>query len=127
MSPWHYRSSDGMGLLEFLVWCEDLKMQPLLAVYAGTRWRRTTSIPARRSNPTSRMRSTKLSSSAVAPKRSGAPSAPKTVIPPVPLHYIEVGNEDWFDRSARTTAASRSSTTPSKQRYPDLEIIATTP
>ena len=35
MSPWRYRSSDGMGLLEFLEWCEDLKMEPLLAVYAG--------------------------------------------------------------------------------------------
>jgi len=34
-SRWYYRSSDGMGLLEFLQWCEDLRMQPLLAVYAG--------------------------------------------------------------------------------------------
>ena len=34
-SPWHYHSSDGMGLLEFLDWCEDLHMQPVLAVYAG--------------------------------------------------------------------------------------------
>ena len=34
-SPWKYQSSDGMGLLEFLYWCEDLKMNPLLAVYAG--------------------------------------------------------------------------------------------
>jgi len=34
-SPWNYQSSDGMGLLEFLEWCEDLKMDPLLAVYAG--------------------------------------------------------------------------------------------
>src|SRR6266702_7788008 len=34
-SPWRYHSSDGIGLLEFLEWCEDLKMQPLLAVYAG--------------------------------------------------------------------------------------------
>jgi alpha-N-arabinofuranosidase len=32
---WSYRASDGMGLLEFLEWCEDLKMEPLLAVYAG--------------------------------------------------------------------------------------------
>jgi alpha-N-arabinofuranosidase len=24
-----------MGLLEFLEWCEDLHMDPLLAVYAG--------------------------------------------------------------------------------------------
>ena len=35
LSPWGYRSSDGMGLLEFLDWCEDLHMQPVLAVYAG--------------------------------------------------------------------------------------------
>ncbi|WP_295801891.1 carbohydrate binding domain-containing protein [Mucilaginibacter sp.] len=32
---WGYRSSDGMGLLEYLEWCEDLKMEPLLAVFAG--------------------------------------------------------------------------------------------
>ena len=34
-SPWRYHSSDGMGLLEFLEWCEDLKIEPVLAVYAG--------------------------------------------------------------------------------------------
>jgi alpha-N-arabinofuranosidase len=33
--PWGYRSSDGLGLLEYLEWCEDLHMSPLLAVYAG--------------------------------------------------------------------------------------------
>ena len=31
MSPWGYRSSDGLGLLEFLEWCEELKMEPVLA------------------------------------------------------------------------------------------------
>lgn len=34
-SPWRYISSDGVGLLEFLEWCEDLNMEPVLAVYAG--------------------------------------------------------------------------------------------
>ncbi len=34
-TPWTYRSSDGIGLLEFLNWCEDLHMEPLLAVYSG--------------------------------------------------------------------------------------------
>jgi alpha-L-arabinofuranosidase len=33
--PWGYQSSDGMGLLEFLEWSEDLKIQTVLAVYAG--------------------------------------------------------------------------------------------
>lgn len=35
MSPWGYRSSDGLGMLEYLEWCEDLGMEPVLAVYAG--------------------------------------------------------------------------------------------
>ena len=34
-SPWGYWSTDGFGLLEFLEWCEDLQMEPVLAVYAG--------------------------------------------------------------------------------------------
>lgn len=33
--PWGYRSSDGLGLLEFLQWCEAMKSEPVLAVYAG--------------------------------------------------------------------------------------------
>jgi len=32
---WGYRSTDGMGLLEFMNWCEDLGAQPVLAVFAG--------------------------------------------------------------------------------------------
>jgi alpha-N-arabinofuranosidase len=34
-SPWGYWSTDGLGLLEYLQWCEDLDMEPVLAVYAG--------------------------------------------------------------------------------------------
>ena len=34
-SPWGYWSTDGFGLLEFLDWCEDLHMEPVLAVFAG--------------------------------------------------------------------------------------------
>ena len=34
-NSWGYHSSDGMGIMEFLGWCEDLKMEPLLAVFDG--------------------------------------------------------------------------------------------
>src|SRR3569833_2756955 len=33
--PWGYRSTDGLGLLYFLEWCEDMHAEPVLAVYAG--------------------------------------------------------------------------------------------
>jgi len=32
---WKYYSDDGVGLLEYLEWCEDLHMQPVLGVFAG--------------------------------------------------------------------------------------------
>src|SRR5678815_4702944 len=32
---WGYRPTDGMGLLEFLEWCENMGAEPLLGVYAG--------------------------------------------------------------------------------------------
>ena len=45
LGTWGYRSSDGMGLLEFLEWCEDMKAEPVLAVFAGYALRGET-IPA---------------------------------------------------------------------------------
>ena len=99
-SPWNYQSSDGMGLLEFLEWCEDLHMQPVLAVYAGySLTRRPRRIPAQTSTPTSRTHSRRSSTSPAAPTPSGEPSAPKTATPrPSISHYVEIGNEDWFDQ-----------------------------
>jgi alpha-N-arabinofuranosidase len=32
---WGYRSSDGFGLPDYLTWCEQLHMEPVLAVFAG--------------------------------------------------------------------------------------------
>jgi alpha-N-arabinofuranosidase len=46
---------------------------------------------------------------------------------PFPLHYIEVGNEDQFDRSHSYDGRYAQFYHAIKQRYPDLQIIATTP
>ncbi|KAF2190292.1 glycoside hydrolase family 51 protein [Zopfia rhizophila CBS 207.26] len=32
---WSYHNTDGLGLVECMQWCEDLKMEPLLATFAG--------------------------------------------------------------------------------------------
>ena len=32
---WFYSSSDGVGLLDYLTWCDDLHIEPVLAVNAG--------------------------------------------------------------------------------------------
>ncbi|KAK2804244.1 hypothetical protein FQN51_002333 [Onygenales sp. PD_10] len=32
---WNYANTDALGLLEYLYWCEDMNLVPLLVVYAG--------------------------------------------------------------------------------------------
>ena len=32
---WGYHNTDGLGLIEYLHWCEDLNLEPVLAVWAG--------------------------------------------------------------------------------------------
>jgi alpha-N-arabinofuranosidase len=128
MSPWHYRSSDGMGLLEFLEWCEDLKMQPLLAVYAGYSLAQDHVDPGPALEPYVQDALDEIEFvSGGAETKWGAERAKDGHPAPFPLHYIEVGNEDWFDRSGSYDGRFAQFYHAIKQRYPDLEIIATTP
>lgn len=32
---WGYTNTDGLGLIEYLLWCQDLELEPVLAVFAG--------------------------------------------------------------------------------------------
>ena len=32
---WGYENTDGLGLIEYLQWCQDLNMEPILAVWGG--------------------------------------------------------------------------------------------
>ena len=46
---------------------------------------------------------------------------------PFPLHYVEIGNEDWFDRSGSYDGRFAQFFKAIKAKYPDLQLIATTP
>jgi alpha-N-arabinofuranosidase len=46
---------------------------------------------------------------------------------PFPLHYVEVGNEDQFDHSHSYDGRFAQFFHAIKQRYPNLQVIATTP
>jgi len=127
-SPWHYRSSDGMGLLEFLEWCEDLKIEPVLAVYAGYSMAQEHVEPGPALEPyiqdaldeieyATGDASTKWGSERV---KDGHPAS-------FPLHYVEIGNEDWFARSGSYDGRYAQYYKAIKQRYPELQLIATAP
>jgi alpha-L-arabinofuranosidase len=126
--PWRYRSSDGMGLLEFLEWCEDLKMEPVLAVYAGYSLAQdhVDPGPALESYVQEALEEIEYVTGSTDTKwgavraRNGHPA-------PFPLHYVEVGNEDEFDRSGSYDGRYAQFYRAIKAKYPSLEIIATAP
>jgi alpha-N-arabinofuranosidase len=127
-SPWRYRSSDGMGLLEFLEWCEDLKMEPLLAVYAGYSLMQEHVDPGPALEPYVQDALDEIEYVTGGPDTKWGAERIKDGHPaPFPLHYIEVGNEDQFDRSHSYDGRYAQFFHAIKQHYPDLQVIATTP
>ncbi|MGC9222775.1 MAG: alpha-L-arabinofuranosidase C-terminal domain-containing protein [Terracidiphilus sp.] len=127
-SPWHYRSSDGMGLLEFLEWCEDLKMQPVLAVYAGYSLGGEHVAPGAALEPYVQDALDEIEYVIGGTDTQwGAERAKDGHPAPFLLRYVEVGNEDQFDRSHSYDGRFAQFYNAIKQRYPNLQIIATTP
>jgi alpha-N-arabinofuranosidase len=126
-SPWRYHSTDGMGLLEFLEWCEDLKMQPVLAVYAGYSLQQVHVNPGADLEPyvQDALDEIEYVTGDVSTKwgaeraKDGHPAA-------FPLNYVEIGNEDQFDRSNSYDARYAQFYNAIKKRYPALLLIATT-
>jgi alpha-N-arabinofuranosidase len=127
-SPWHYRSSDGMGLLEFLEWCEDLKMQPVLAVYAGYSLAQEHVDPGPALEPYVQDALDEIEYvTGGADTKWGAERVKDGHTAPFPLHYVEIGNEDQFDHSGSYDGRFKQFYDAIKHKYPDLQIIATTP
>ena len=127
-SPWRYRSSDGMGLLEFLEWCEDLHIEPVLAVYAGYSMQQEHVDPGPALEPYVQDALDEIEyATGSAGTKWGAERVKNGHPDPFPLHYVEIGNEDFFDRSGSYDGRYAQYYKEIKQRYPDLQVIATTP
>jgi alpha-N-arabinofuranosidase len=125
-SPWGYQSTDGMGLLEFLEWCEDLKMQPVLAVYAGYSLSQEHVNPGRDLEPYVQDALDELEYvTGSADTKWGAVRARDGHPQPFNLTYVEIGNEDGFDQSGSYDGRYAQFYKAIKARYPVLQLIAT--
>ena len=124
--PWGYRSSDGMGLLEFLEWCQDLNMQPLLAVYAGYSLDGEYVKPGKALEPYVQSALDEIEYT-IGPVTSkwGAIRAKDGHPAPFHLNYVEIGNEDFFDKSGSYNGRFAQFYKAIKAKYPQLKIIAT--
>ena len=127
-SPWMYQSSDGMGLLEFLEWTEDLKIQTELAVYAGYSLKGDHIVPGPALTPfvEDALDEIEFATGDASTKwggvraKLGHPAA-------FPVKYVEIGNEDWFDKSGSYEGRYAQFYKAIKAKYPQLELIATAP
>jgi alpha-L-arabinofuranosidase len=127
-SPWMYHSSDGMGLLEFLEWCEDLKMNPVLAVYAGYSLMGEHVSPGADLGPYVRDAMDEIEYvTGGTDTKWGAERAKNGHPEPFKLTYVEIGNEDQFDKSGSYDERYAQFYNAIKAKYPDLQLIATTP
>jgi alpha-N-arabinofuranosidase len=127
-SPWGYQSSDGMGLLEFLEWCEDLHMKPVLAVYAGYSMRQEHVDPGPALDPYVQDALEEIEYvTGDTSTKWGAERAKDGHPAPFALTYVEIGNEDWFDKSGSYDGRYAQFYKAIKAKYPSLQLIATTP
>jgi len=127
---WRYWSSDGMGLLEFLEWCEDLHMQPVLGVYAGYSLRGGARFaPGAELEPYVKEALEEIEYvTGDSGTTWGARRAKDGHSAPFPLQYVEVGNEDNADRQVGSYEGRFAQFFDAiKAKYPHLLVIATTP
>ena len=124
--PWGYRSSDGMGLHEFLLWCEDMNAEPLLAVYAGYSLKGAHVNPGPDLEPYVQDALDEIEYvTGPATSAWGALRAKAGHPAPFALTYVEVGNEDWFDKSGSYDQRFAQFSRAIKARYPQLKVIST--
>jgi alpha-N-arabinofuranosidase len=133
MGCWSYRSSDGLGLLEFLEWSEDIGAQPVLAVYAGYSLndkQHPRGIAAGDDLKPFVDEAVEEIQYAIgdAQTKWGAQRAADGHPAPFHIEYVEIGNEDFLGGARRTYDARFAQFYDAlKAAYPELKFIATTP
>jgi len=128
MGCWKYRSSDGFGLPEYLLWCQQLNAEPVLAVFAGytLNGNHVVAGPELQQYVDEALEEIEYVSGP-ADSTWGKQRAVDGHTEPFKLHYVEIGNEDFFDRSGSYDGRFAQFYDAIKAKYPELRIIATRP
>ena len=126
---WRYWSSDGMGLLEFLEWCEDLKMEPVVGIYAGYSLSGEQVAAGPDLQPYVQDGLDEIEYVTGDTKTKWGAQRAKDGHPvPFKLTYVEIGNEENLGRAGGTYEARFVQFFDAiKAKYPGLKIIAATP
>ncbi|KNZ81402.1 putative alpha-N-arabinofuranosidase A [Termitomyces sp. J132] len=125
VGDWGYINTDGLGLFEYLTWCEDLNMIPIMAVWAGFALGGT-SVAEADLQPFIQQAIDQINFVIGAQGTSEAADLRVSLGHPEPfaLTFVEVGNEDFF--AANTYVYRWHDFVDTLQaQFPDLHFIAT--
>jgi alpha-N-arabinofuranosidase len=122
---WGYENTDGLGLIEYMLWAQDLGMEPLLAVWSGL-WLNGTSLTLEELQPYIQSALDELeflmgdASTPWGAKREALGYGP------FDIKFVEVGNEDSLSKGGATYRAYRFKAfyDAISAAYPDITIIA---
>lgn len=122
---WGYRPSDGMGLHEFLMWCEEIGAEPVLGVYAGYSLDGDHIDAGPLLNPVVEDALDEIEY-IIGDKSTywGAKRVANGHPEPFKLTYVEIGNEDWFDRTNSYDGRFTQMREAIEKKYPHLTCIS---
>jgi alpha-L-arabinofuranosidase len=122
---WGYWSTDQAGLKAYLDMAESTGAEPLLAVFAGYTLKGAVVAQADLAPYVQDALDEIEYVTGGTGTRWGAQRAADGHPAPYPLHYVEIGNEDYFDRSGSYARYRfRMFHDAIKARYPNLKIVA---
>ncbi|MFI5132048.1 MAG: alpha-L-arabinofuranosidase C-terminal domain-containing protein [Chitinophagales bacterium] len=123
---WGYRASDGLGLLEFLMWCENMQAEPVLGVYAGYSLNGDHVDSGALLKPYVDDALDEIEYVMGDVKTYwGAKRTADGHPAPFKMTYVEIGNEDWFDRSGSYNGRFTQFREAIEKKYPKLICIST--
>ncbi|KAA8916762.1 hypothetical protein TRICI_001060 [Trichomonascus ciferrii] len=119
---WKYPNTDGLGLHEYFEWCEDMKLEPILGVYAGYSLGGE-EVPEDQLQPYIDEVLNELEYCLGDENTEyGKKRIENGRKDPFKVKYVEIGNEDWFSKhyDHRFPAYKKAI----NKKYPELVIVA---
>ncbi|KAH6900844.1 arabinofuranosidase [Coprinopsis sp. MPI-PUGE-AT-0042] len=123
---WSYVNTDGLGILEYLYWCEDIEAEPIMGVYSGFSLGGY-SVPEDQLQPYIQQAIDQINFVIGDPSKSAAAALRKSLgrEEPFPVRYVEIGNEDFL--APRTYIYRwRAFIEALEKEFPQLNFLATT-
>ncbi|PPQ73463.1 hypothetical protein CVT24_007554 [Panaeolus cyanescens] len=134
IGDWGYPNTDGLGLMEYLNWAEDLGAEPILGVWAGISIANYSDLSTWPVVPQEDMEpyiqeaidEIEFITGDAKTTKGGKLRASLGRQEPYALRFIEIGNEDFFQEDSYVAYRWKMMVDGISARFPNLEFLATT-